>query len=411
MAPTTADAELLDRYAASRDEAAFAELARRHLGLVYAAAVRRVGDRHLAEDVAQATFVILATKPNAARKSASLGAWLLTTVRYAAANALKIERRRRRRESAAAEVASAGLNTAGAASANPADVLVWQDVAAQLDDAVLKLPATDRRAVLMRFFEQKSMPEIAAALRVSEPAARQRLSRSVEKLRVRLNRRGGALAPAGAAGLASMLTAHAVVAAPPGLLAVTCMSAGVASGAAAGAAGVASITIAKGATTMMTLAKIKTAAAVVAVASVVGTGAVVAKNRGLVFAQSTPAAPAAGAPGDAVRQTADARVKAAMEVVAVIDQRLEAGEALTPTMVELKAVAQRRVAEARIDAATSREERLKAAREHIEQIRAFAEILKKRYEAGLDVSRVQLAQANYYVADAEYVVAKLEGAK
>jgi len=222
MAPTTADAELLDRYAASRDEAAFAELARRHLGLVYAAAVRRVGDRHLAEDVAQATFVILATRPNAARKSASLGAWLLTTVRYAAANAQKIERRRRRRESAAAEAAGAVLNTSGAASANPADVLVWQDVAAQLDDAVLKLPASDRRAVLMRFFEQKPMPEIAAALRVSEPAARQRLSRSVEKLRVRLNRRGGALAPAGAAGLASMLTAHAVVAAPPGELAPPC---------------------------------------------------------------------------------------------------------------------------------------------------------------------------------------------
>ena len=162
---------------------------------------------------------------------------------------------------------------------------------------------------------------------------------------------------------------------------------------------------------MMTLAKIKTAAAVVAVASVVGTGAVVAKHRGLVFAQATPAAPATGAPGDPVRQTADARVKAAMEVVATIDHRLEAGEALTPTMVELKAASQRRVAEARIDAAASREERLKAAREHVGQVREFAGILKKRYEAGLDVSRVQLAQANYYVADAEYVVAKLEGAK
>ena len=162
---------------------------------------------------------------------------------------------------------------------------------------------------------------------------------------------------------------------------------------------------------MMTVAKIKTAAAVVAVASGVGTGAVVATNRGLVFAQATTATPAAGAPGDPVRQTADARVKAAMEVVVTIDQRLDAGEALTPTMVELKAAAQRRVAEARIDAATSHGERLKAAREHIEQVRAFADILEKRYEAGLDVSRVQLAQANYYVADAEYVVAKLEGAK
>src|SRR5918992_832690 len=99
----TDDSGLLRRYAASRDGAAFALLARRHLDLVYAAAVRRVGDRHLAEDVTQAVFVILARKPKSAARSPSLGAWLLTTVRYAAANALRIERRRRRHEAAAAQ--------------------------------------------------------------------------------------------------------------------------------------------------------------------------------------------------------------------------------------------------------------------------------------------------------------------
>src|SRR5687768_3820476 len=91
------DARLLERYARSRDEAAFGALVRRHLDLVYSAAARRVGDRHLAEDVTQAVFVVLAKKANSVRRStAPLAAWLLTTVRYAAANALKTERRRRR---------------------------------------------------------------------------------------------------------------------------------------------------------------------------------------------------------------------------------------------------------------------------------------------------------------------------
>src|SRR5688572_5204797 len=180
MAGAASDFELLERYARARDEPAFAEVVRRHLNLVYSAAVRRVGDRHLAEDVTQAVFVILAKKANSVRSSTPLSAWLLTTVRYAAANALKIEARRRKHEQAAA--AASALQWArgthggsGACSTNPTDVLLWQEVASQLDDAVLKLPATDRRALLMRFFEDRPIADIAAALRVSEGAAKQRL--------------------------------------------------------------------------------------------------------------------------------------------------------------------------------------------------------------------------------------------
>ncbi|HZN68579.1 MAG TPA: sigma-70 family RNA polymerase sigma factor, partial [Tepidisphaeraceae bacterium] len=159
------DSELLRRYGASRDGAAFAILVRHHLDLVYSAAVRRVGDRHLAEDVTQAVFVILATKPKSAAKSPSLAAWLLTTVRYAAANALRIERRRRRHEAAAAGLAAESpAADPGAASSNPSDVLVWQEVASRLDDAVLALPAADRAVVLLRYFERRPLADIAAAL-------------------------------------------------------------------------------------------------------------------------------------------------------------------------------------------------------------------------------------------------------
>src|SRR3954467_6119590 len=145
MAAHADDFELLDRFARARDEPAFAEVVRRYLNLVYSSAARRVGDRHLAEDVTQAVFVILAKKAKSVRSArAPLSAWLLTTVRYAAANALKIESRRRKHEEAAA---MASASASGACSANPSDVIVWQEVAAQLDDAVLKLPAGDRQAI------------------------------------------------------------------------------------------------------------------------------------------------------------------------------------------------------------------------------------------------------------------------
>src|SRR5687767_13740081 len=96
------DSALLDRYARERDQTAFAELVRRYVNLVYSAAARRVGDRHLAEDITQAVFMILARKPNSARRTSPLSAWLLMTVRYAAANALKMERRREHHQALAA---------------------------------------------------------------------------------------------------------------------------------------------------------------------------------------------------------------------------------------------------------------------------------------------------------------------
>jgi RNA polymerase sigma factor (sigma-70 family) len=303
------DSHLLERYARSRDHAAFGVLVRQRVDLVYSAAVRRVGDRHLAEDVTQAVFVILASKPDAARSSASLGAWLLRTVRYAAANTLKVERRRRRHERAAASASSRSSSRAsagGACSANPSDVLVWQELAGHLDEAVLKLPPVDRRAIILRYFEHQPIRDVAAALDVSEAAAKQRLSRSVDKLRRLLTRRAGTitLAPAGDDGLATMLSAHAVRAAPPTLLSATSPAAISAAalgggGAALGAGpGAASVQIAKGAITMMTWAKIKAVAACVTVAAVVGTGAVVTVNHAIAQSGARQVA-AAAAPANA----------------------------------------------------------------------------------------------------------------
>jgi RNA polymerase sigma factor (sigma-70 family) len=279
MGPLSDDQSLLARYVGKRDETAFAALVRRHVNLVYSAAARRVGDRDLAQDVTQAVFVIMAKKAKSIRGDAPLSTWLLTTVRYAAANALKIEMRRRRHERMFAEQQIA----TGACSSNPTDVLLWQEIAEQLDDAVLKLSAADRRAVLLRYFENRSIADIAADLDITQSAAKQRLSRALDKLRQRLGRRGVGVETIASSEVAMLLATHAVRAAPAGLVEA---SFSIASGGRTGSG----ISIAKGAIKMMTFTKMKLAAMITAVAIVGGGGVLTIQH---VLAQETRTNPSA----------------------------------------------------------------------------------------------------------------------
>src|SRR5436190_21972217 len=96
------DAELLRRYATTRAEDDFAELVRRHVNLVYSAALRQVnGDTHLAQDVTQDVFTDLARKAESVASHRVLAGWLFTSTRFAAAKAVRGERRRHVREEAA----------------------------------------------------------------------------------------------------------------------------------------------------------------------------------------------------------------------------------------------------------------------------------------------------------------------
>src|SRR5688500_1810795 len=93
-----ADSNLVRRFVNQRDEDAFAELTRRHVDLVYRAALRKVGNSHLAEDVTQAVFTALAWKAPSLLRHQSIIGWLHTATRYAAYEALRAEHRRRRHE-------------------------------------------------------------------------------------------------------------------------------------------------------------------------------------------------------------------------------------------------------------------------------------------------------------------------
>jgi RNA polymerase sigma factor (sigma-70 family) len=179
----TTDAQLLRRFLQQRLEAAFAELVERHLDLVYSAALRQMaGDVHRAQDVTQAVFCELARKAPALIERPSLAGWLYTTARHIAARTQRGESRRARRE-----VASLAMSDP---PPNPAAMDAWESLRPVLDDAMHCLPARDREAVLLRFFENRSYREVGTALGVKENTARMRVERALERLRRQLERRG-----------------------------------------------------------------------------------------------------------------------------------------------------------------------------------------------------------------------------
>ena len=96
------DSELLRRYAEEGTETVFTEVVRRHVNLVYSAALRQVnGDTHLAQDVTQLVFADLARKAKTLARHRVLAGWLFTSTRYAAAKLVRGEQRRRARETEA----------------------------------------------------------------------------------------------------------------------------------------------------------------------------------------------------------------------------------------------------------------------------------------------------------------------
>ena len=102
-----------------------------------------------------------------------------------------MESRRRRHEQAAAKAGSAGGHGGCSRIHGRADLA---GNARHAGRRRAGLPAGDRRAVLLRYFEDRGIADIAAELNVNEGAAKQRLSRAVEKLRQRITGRSGALA-------------------------------------------------------------------------------------------------------------------------------------------------------------------------------------------------------------------------
>jgi RNA polymerase sigma factor (sigma-70 family) len=208
------DNELLRQYAQGHSEEAFAELVRRHVNLVYSAALRQVGgDAHLAHDVAQSVFTDLARKAGPLSRRESVSGWLYTSAYFAANKIVRSETRRRERE-------EQFMREPAQDTTPEAD---WEKLRPTLDAVMHELKETDREAVLLRYFENRAFAEVGAKLNVNENAARMRVERALEKLRALLAKRGITTGTA----LASVISANAIQTAP-GYLAATIASASIA---------------------------------------------------------------------------------------------------------------------------------------------------------------------------------------
>jgi RNA polymerase sigma factor (sigma-70 family) len=243
------DLLLLRQYARRGDQRAFEEVVRRHVDVVFSAAMRQVGDQHRAEEVTQAVFVLLAKKAGTLGDRSLVGGWLVNAARLVCKSLLRSERRRAHYErQAAAMRCEAQLDQAKQVQINT-----------MIDEAMSKLDQTSRGLLVMQFMQGYSGREIAAVVGMSEDAVRKRISRALSELRHVFLKRGVTVSSEVlGAGLVGMK-----MSAPAGLAST--------SAAAVGGSGTA-VTLAHGAAVAMAVTKAQAIAACI-VAAVLITGA------------------------------------------------------------------------------------------------------------------------------------------
>jgi RNA polymerase sigma factor (sigma-70 family) len=280
------DAELLERFTAQRDEAAFAALVRRHGPLVLAACRRVLGNAHDAEDAFQAVFLVLVRKAGSIKRRAALGGWLHEVALRVALRARVSAQRRRLHEQRVPDMPRKDFLT----------TVVWRDLQPVLDEEVQGLPESCREAFVLCYLEGKTYEEAARQLGCRAGTISRRLGRARELLRLRLKRRGLVL-PAGV--LAAALSQQTAPAAVPAALIASTVKTALRTAAGAIPARIAAL--AEGGLQAMTASKTKVALALLLTAGLALAGAAaLARSTPAVAAdpgQAPAAAPQAGAAG------------------------------------------------------------------------------------------------------------------
>lgn len=235
------DMALVRDYAVGQSEPAFETLVSRYINLIYSAALRQVRDPHLAEEITQAVFIILARKAGKLGADTVLPSWLHRATVFVSADALRAQHSRARREQEAYMPSQS----------NEPENEVWPQIASFLDTAIASLNEKDRQAIVLRFLQDRSFLEIGAVLGAGEDAAKMRVSRALEKLRRFFGRRG---VTSTAETISKAIALNAVRTAPPALAGTVTVIA-----LAKGSASISALTLVKGALKVMAWIKAQTA--------------------------------------------------------------------------------------------------------------------------------------------------------
>jgi len=187
---------LLRRFVEEGDAEAFAEIVRRHAGLVYGACLRILNDRTTAADAVQDTFTQLLR--DAEKVTESVPCWLHRVATRKSVDLIRRDSSRRRRE-------------ARYAAGKMLDTPQWDDISLHIDKALNELDDETRSILISHFFEGRTTKDIAADNAISQPTASRRIESGVMQLRTKLHNRGILMA---AGALSSLLAANAAEAAP-----------------------------------------------------------------------------------------------------------------------------------------------------------------------------------------------------
>ncbi|HTU90740.1 MAG TPA: sigma-70 family RNA polymerase sigma factor [Gemmataceae bacterium] len=206
------DAQLLQQFAARREEAAFAALVQRHGLLVWGVCQHLLHHEQDAEDAFQATFLVLARRAGSIRKTEAVGSFLHGVAYRIALRAKQNARKRQAHERQAVRPSPE----------QPPDDLAWRELQAMLDEEVARLPAKFRSPFILCCLEGKSREEAARELRCKEGTVSSRIARARLLLQRRLGQRGATLSAALCAAVLWKQTAAATV---PALLATNTVQA------------------------------------------------------------------------------------------------------------------------------------------------------------------------------------------
>jgi RNA polymerase sigma factor (sigma-70 family) len=177
------DGQLLERFLAHHEDAAFSVLVHRHGPMVLSVCKRVLSDSHAAEDVFQATFMVLVRRAASLRKREPLAGWLHAVAHRAAMRASAQAATRRKLERRATPMPRV----------EPLDELTWQELCGVLDEEIARLPAKYRAPIVLCYLEGKSYDRASLELGWAKGTLARRLERARELLRQQLTRRGVAL--------------------------------------------------------------------------------------------------------------------------------------------------------------------------------------------------------------------------